>query len=175
MHSLLILLYCCYGALFQGTKEQYISAGALRLVNGHTFSKGQVEVWLNGQWNFICDDYWGRKEAAVVCKEIGYTAGALSAHKGAKFGHGRGTLLLDDVECGRHDSSLLSCSHVGLYPRSCNKYKAAGVTCSGMCTYITLISVTICIMHSTVYIIMYHAAIYIQENLLMKRSAWLDP
>ena len=46
--------------------------GAVRLMNGSTSDEGRVEVCVNGEWGTVCDSGWDRKEAEVVCRQLGY-------------------------------------------------------------------------------------------------------
>nr|XP_020847133.1 CD5 antigen-like [Phascolarctos cinereus] len=42
----------------------------MRLVGGPNPCEGRVELWKNGQWGTVCDDYWTKKTMAIVCQEL---------------------------------------------------------------------------------------------------------
>ena len=46
--------------------------GTVRLMNGSTSDEGRVEVCVNGEWGTVCDSGWDRREAEVVCRQLGY-------------------------------------------------------------------------------------------------------
>lgn len=48
--------------------------GAVRLIGGSTASEGLVQVCLANRWGRVCDDGWGQEDAAVVCRQLGYSA-----------------------------------------------------------------------------------------------------
>lgn len=100
----------------------------VRLVNGHSAS-GRVEIWANSQWNTVCDDYWGLHDATVVCRQLGYSSGASSAPGRAAYGRGRGSIILDNVECSGSESSLLSCQHNPLFSHNCVHSEDASARC----------------------------------------------
>ena len=63
---------------------------SLRLVGGNS-SEGRLEVYHSNVWGTVCDDYFTTIEAEVVCKQLGFAAGALTY--GPQFGPGTGTCV----------------------------------------------------------------------------------
>lgn len=59
----------------------------VRLVDGKNKQEGRVEVFYDGQWGTVCDDDWDLKEAAIVCKELGFGR-PIGAPKHSHFGKG---------------------------------------------------------------------------------------
>ncbi|PFX14302.1 Deleted in malignant brain tumors 1 protein [Stylophora pistillata] len=107
-----------------GEKENRV-----RLVSPtNSTSSGRVEVFYNGTWGTICDDYWKPQDADVVCRQLGYE-GALSAPKSAAFERGTGQIWLDEVKCVGDETSISQCNHRGWGVHDCGHYEDASVVC----------------------------------------------
>ena len=46
--------------------------GQIRLARGQYSNQGLLEVYCNGQWGTVCDDFFGTEEATVACRQLGY-------------------------------------------------------------------------------------------------------
>ena len=82
----------------------------------------------------MCDDGWGNTDAGVVCRQLGFGSFG-RAFSSARFGQGSGSIWLDSVSCTGSESTLASCSHLGVgVTRSCSHSEDAGVRCHGVTT-----------------------------------------
>ena len=109
---------------------EFIEEGAVRLIGGLTENEGNVEVYAEGKWGFVCDDGWDRNDALVVCRQLGYSDVRRITTFGF-FGNGIGSVQLDDLECIGNESSLLECPHNGVGIHDCFSFEVAGVECGG--------------------------------------------
>ncbi|XP_029312162.1 neurotrypsin-like [Cottoperca gobio] len=103
------------------------STGPLaRLVGGSSRKEGRVEVYLHGDWGSICDSGWNDLNAAVVCRQLGHSGGAVAAEG---FGQGKGPIHLDQVRCTGKEEFLGECPSLGQSIQSCRRRVDAGVRC----------------------------------------------
>ncbi|PIK43385.1 laccase-type phenoloxidase [Apostichopus japonicus] len=93
--------------------------------------EGRVEIYLNGSWGTICDDYWDKVDADVTCRQLGYSA-AITAVSSAGYGEGTGQIWLDDVQCGGSEHNVLSCANRGVGVHNCGHGEDAGLKCESL-------------------------------------------
>ena len=101
----------------------------IRLVGGSWNGEGRVEIFYNGKWGTVCDDYWDMNDALVVCRQLGFF-NATSALHSAHFGSGSGQVWLDNVHCSGTESTIVNCQHNGWGVESCEHSEDASVICS---------------------------------------------
>eukprot|EP00057_Strongylocentrotus_purpuratus_P024405 XP_011678879.1 PREDICTED: deleted in malignant brain tumors 1 protein-like [Strongylocentrotus purpuratus] len=98
----------------------------INLRNGSNYIEGRVEVFADGIWGTVCDDFWDINDAKVVCKSMGFP-GVEGAFSGAAFGEGTGNITLDNVNCTGEESSIFSCPSNGLGDHDCSHADDAGL------------------------------------------------
>ena len=76
----------------------------------------------------MCDDKWDKKDADVVCRELGFSR-ATSAPHSAKYGQGSEPTWMDDIECTGAETSLFDCAHNGWGNENCSHGEDASVEC----------------------------------------------
>jgi len=103
---------------------------SLRLVGGDTPWEGRIEVFWNGEWGTVCDDWWSIEGAGVVCGELGFGPALAHTRNSEPFGGGEGRIWLDNVECVGDEERLVDCPHHEWGDHNCNHGTDAGVECS---------------------------------------------
>ncbi|XP_014681507.1 PREDICTED: deleted in malignant brain tumors 1 protein-like [Priapulus caudatus] len=100
---------------------------SLRLSGGNA-SAGNVQVYHNNEWGYICDDGWDLVDGFVVCKQLGFSL-AVRVSTGGDFGLEQ-SYWLDDVGCSGSEERLTDCPHPDWGANNCDSSEAAGVICS---------------------------------------------
>ena len=54
------------------TPVEAVTDGTFRLVGGDADTYGEVEVYYQGEWGTVCDDYFGQEEADFICRTLGF-------------------------------------------------------------------------------------------------------
>ena len=99
----------------------------IRLVSVSGKTNKRVEVYLNGSWGTVCDDYFDRKDANVACHELGMGP---AASFGTVCG-GKGAIHFDDLACNGTERRLSSCKRKST-KHNCGHGKDVGVACKTM-------------------------------------------
>ena len=122
------------------------SHGDIRLVSYSNLLQGRVEVCYDGVWGTVCDRQWNNANAAVACRQLGYSSsGKLCLHRmimlqcifisgavarlDAVYRQGTGPILLSNVQCSGNEQRLFECQHNSLDVGSCRHTEDAGVDC----------------------------------------------
>lgn len=50
------------------------TTGDIRIIGGSNSNEGRVEVCSNNEWGTVCDDGWSNIDAAVACRQLGFSA-----------------------------------------------------------------------------------------------------
>ena len=108
-----------------------VNSAALRLVGGATPREGRIEVFdsLSNNWGTVCDDFWNRNNAKVVCRELGFNDPIGSDYYTRRFGAGAGDIGLSNVDCDGVENSLLDCRSRKWNNNSCEHTEDVGVVC----------------------------------------------
>ncbi|XP_061193442.1 deleted in malignant brain tumors 1 protein-like [Saccostrea echinata] len=101
---------------------------SVRIVNGSTVHEGRVEVLINGQWRSICDRGWGKSDAQVTCRSLGYSRGIPAAS--SAFGESPAQIwMFNSIYCRGYEQSLLGCTKSVIGSSVCTSGRNAGVVC----------------------------------------------
>ena len=117
-----------------GPQGQF-SDGDLRLVDGKTGNEGRLEVYHNGEWGTIADDYWTDVESDVACRQLGYDAGSVGNSARFLESHFGGAasdvpIWLDDLQCTGDENRLVDCGHLPWGEHNTQGGEDAGLRCA---------------------------------------------
>ena len=89
--------------------------------------EGRVEIYHDGEWGTVCNDYFDTPEAQVVCRQLGYPGGTPFTDN--QFGSGTGRIWLDNLECIGNEVKLSYCNAANWGSNNCGHIEDAGVEC----------------------------------------------
>ena len=66
------------------------STGDLRLVQygltSSSYTSGRLEIYYNGQWGTVCNDFWDSANTGVACRQLGFTGSGLTSWTTSSLG-----------------------------------------------------------------------------------------
>ena len=97
-------------------------------MGGSGSHEGTVEMFFLGQWTTVCSYDWDMSDAAVVCRQLGYS-GAVAAPRGANFNVEiqRRPYGVSTFQCSGYEVNLTYCGKS--FTEQCS-VNPAGVICS---------------------------------------------
>ncbi|XP_065193761.1 sushi, von Willebrand factor type A, EGF and pentraxin domain-containing protein 1-like isoform X2 [Sycon ciliatum] len=119
----MVLVLCLAGRFYAclGSRD-------VRIVGtGRNPLKGRVEVRHNGVWGTVCDDQWDLFDAAVVCRQLGFTRAVAALQR---YGGGSAPILLDGLRCSGQENDLFECEGNPVAVHDCSHNEDAGVECA---------------------------------------------
>ena len=116
------------------------NTGDLRLVDGTlttedgTPCEGRLEIYYDGKWGTICDDYWTEDDADVACRALGFAGGSVeewSTFRNSFFPQGSAEqpIILDDLRCGGGEAGLMECPARPAATHNCSHREDVGLRC----------------------------------------------
>ncbi|XP_072123043.1 scavenger receptor cysteine-rich domain-containing protein SCART1-like [Mobula birostris] len=102
---------------------------SLRLNDGGSRCDGRVELYDNGTWRRMQNNYWSINEANVVCRQL-RCGSATSAYNSSRYPENERPVWVTEVQCKGSESHLRSC-RTTMLNRSSSDITGVGVLCSG--------------------------------------------
>ncbi|XP_070176422.1 scavenger receptor cysteine-rich domain-containing protein DMBT1-like isoform X2 [Littorina saxatilis] len=112
------------------------TADQMRLVPGP--DHGRLEVYHNGTWGTVCDDYVSGSNAIgvaqVVCRGLNQPYSGARAVPRSGQGAGTGQIWLDNVRCTGSETSFFQCQHDVWGRSNCHHTEDLGFICAAVTT-----------------------------------------
>ena len=99
----------------------------VRLVGTGLKHVGKVELRYQKEWGTICQSYWDKKDADVICRMLGYKAAVTYIYY--IEGETPRRTLMYNVGCSGNEKSIADCTHDGWWSTDCGNKNNAGVLC----------------------------------------------
>ena len=111
----------CVASLGPGQKTIRFSAGG-------AISDGprRIEIFKDGEWGTVCDDIFGRSDALVACRQLGYETTDINY---GTVGGGSGPILADELDCVGSEATLQACRQLTGSAPDCGHSEDVGVRC----------------------------------------------
>ncbi|KAJ8026641.1 Deleted in malignant brain tumors 1 protein [Holothuria leucospilota] len=106
-------------------EEPYNLSSVVRLVDGSINASGRVEIYHNGTWGTVCDDFWGYNEARVICRQLGFAGVQFYT---MHYGLGSGPIMRA-LECNGNEIQWKDCHSYDWNTTKCNHHEDSGVIC----------------------------------------------
>uniref|UniRef100_A0A1X7T7Q6 Uncharacterized protein n=1 Tax=Amphimedon queenslandica TaxID=400682 RepID=A0A1X7T7Q6_AMPQE len=89
---------------------------------------GRIELCVERTWTTLCDKTWDLKDAAVICRQLGYSSyGAMPMYN--CFTEGQLLFGITSIDCTGSENHILNCTHNGPALYNCESHNDAGVIC----------------------------------------------
>ena len=86
------------------------SGQTVRLRQGRSPAEGYLELVVDGEWGYVCDDGWSMQEADLVCRQLGYSRGVKKTTTGLVYGPvDQSKRSTEDVNCHGHEERIEDC------------------------------------------------------------------
>jgi deleted-in-malignant-brain-tumors protein 1 len=137
----------------EGLAARAPAEGDVRLAGGTGNNNGRVEIYHNGEWGTVCDDFFSVRDAKVVCRQLGFSTNSKLSHflepeanrseikpdplSSFRLGTridtnvagGSGTIWLDNVACTGNEAKLIDCRSNTLGVHNCDHSEDIGIAC----------------------------------------------
>ena len=100
------------------------------MVDGSSAIEGRVEIYTDGQWGTVCDDFWSLADGVVACQQLGYGT-VYDTLTQASFGANENIpILADNLFCRGNEERIQDCSgRFGNTSHNCGHSEDAGIIC----------------------------------------------
>ncbi|XP_052086629.1 scavenger receptor cysteine-rich domain superfamily protein-like [Mytilus californianus] len=103
-------------------------ATPVRLLGGRGPFEGTVELYHLGKWGEVCDTNFDVKDAEVICRMLGYTAGIPRLLNSTDSG--TGLVWIDNLHCNGDETDVALCKSDGFGSMTCSHKRKAAIYCA---------------------------------------------